>query len=98
MAANLAGFLSAFVVSLTGHGYVTFRTGRPTLGQARRFLITSLLSLGLSSAIVALADRIGVPFALSLALASVMVPALTFVASKFWVFEDIKQGPGRSGS
>ncbi len=85
LAANLAAFCVACLVSYFGNATVAFPgTG---LGRASflRFLAVSSASLGLNQAIVfTLVDLGGHPYWQALALVLITVPPLTFLAMKYW--------------
>lgn len=87
LAGNLIGFVAAFVLGLLGHYHFTF-PGRGPFGRALRrygaiavagFLVNNVVLIGL----VALG---WVSEAAALAIAILLVPALTFLASRFWGF------------
>ena len=86
LAANIAGFALAFVVSYLGQSRFTFGIAGPP-GAVLRFLATALTGLVLNAAsawlIVDILERSPywvLPFLL------VIVPAITFLMMRFWVF------------
>lgn len=87
--ANVAGYCAAVSVSYIGHQRFTFRIS-PELALHRRrfprFVATSLSALVLSQAVLAGGLAGGIPDALALAGAVLIVPPYTFVVSRFWVF------------
>jgi putative flippase GtrA len=87
LAANLVGYVSAVGFSYLGNARLTF--GRPFRDAAQfvRFVLVSLLGLGLNQAIVyLLVERAGWPFWVALGPVVVLVPALSFALSKLWAF------------
>ena len=89
LAANLAGYACAVMVSYFGHARLTFR--RPPLHgpQFLRFVATSLSVLALNQLIVFIGVSIvHVRFAWALIPAVIVVPIVTFVISKLWAFAD----------
>ena len=84
--ANLAGFLAAFGISFIGNARLTFRYDGNLSGPAVRFLVISLASLALTSTITALVEAYGLPRWTYVAMTLAVVPPVTFLLSKFWVF------------
>ena len=94
--ATLVGYLCSVGVSYLGNARFTF--GRPALhgAQFARFLVVSLLGFAANLAITwGLANRLGWPFPATLAVIVVVIPALSFTASKLWAFA-IPLSPERS--
>ena len=87
MAASLVGYASSVSVSYLGNSLFTFR--RPALHgpQAARFAVISLGGLGVNQTIVFVSTHLfGWPLKLALIPVVLIVPASTFVMSKFWAF------------
>ncbi|WP_167850996.1 MULTISPECIES: GtrA family protein [Tabrizicola] len=85
--ANLAGFAAAIVLSYAGHARVTFGAPVKSGSQLVRFLVLSLLGLGASSLTVHVTtDLLGWGFLPALAAVAVVVPTLSYLAMRFWVF------------
>ena len=85
--ATFVGYLCSVGVSYLGNARFTF--GRPALHgrQFARFLVVSLIGLGANLGITwLLVNRLGWPFKAALAVVVVVIPALSFVASKLWAF------------
>lgn len=85
--ATSAGYVCAVGVSYLGNARFTF--GRPALHGAQflRFLVVSLIGFAANLAITHwLADRLGWPFPATLGVIVVVIPALSFSASKLWAF------------
>lgn len=85
--ANLIGFAAAFTVGLAGHQWFTFRGVAPLQRSVWRYgaialaglLATNIVLEGLRAS-GALSD------AAALTIAILVVPAISFVASRFWGF------------
>jgi len=84
LCANLLGYCLAVAVSIFGHSYLTFRS-RLTRQVVQRFLVVSLVTLLISQGLLASIQDM-LPSYVALALAVVVIPALTFVLNKLWVF------------
>lgn len=89
--ANPVGFISAFLVSYFGHSYLTFRLEQAQQKHRKRLPRFALVALGgfcmTQVIVVTLSSQTTFPNWLILAIALAVVPVLTFVAAKFWVFE-----------
>lgn len=87
LAAGVVGYASAVGVSYFGNALLTFR--RPALHgpQFVRFMTISLAGLALNLALVFIGARLlGWPLWRALIPVVLIVPAVTFVMSKFWAF------------
>ncbi len=87
MTATFAGYLCAVGVSYLGNSRFTFR--RPALHgpQFARFATISLAGLAINQTIVFVCAHLwGWPLKLALIPVVIIVPASTFVLSKFWAF------------
>lgn len=85
--ANLAGFVAAVLVSYVGHGRYTFGVGLQSAPQFLRFVLLSLLGLATSSATVwAITGWLGFGFVAAMIVVAVVVPGMSFVAMRLWVF------------
>lgn len=92
LAANFAGYATAVVFSYFGHALLTFRQHAWKAGQFVRFVVVSLFGLGLNQAIVHVsADRLHLPFWLSLVFVVLGVPPATFLLSKLWAFRQERE-------
>jgi len=93
-AANLAGFVAGFATSYAGHARVTFNAPLRSVPQFLRFLLLSLLGLAASSlAVWVVTTVIGASFALAMAAVVVIVPAVSYVAMRLWVFNEQSEIP-----
>lgn len=97
--ANLAGFCAAFAVSYLGHFHMTFRLGAEPGARhdvhLARFLAVSLLSLGLSSGLVAwLTVGIGLSFALTMGVVAGTVATVNCALSNLWAFRPARMAQG----
>jgi len=90
--ANLLAWMSAFVVSFLGHYHWTFAGlqdpgSRSTYQTLLRFLVVSLLGLGLNSGLVLLVvDVLGRPPVVAAVFMATLTPAVSFVISRYWAF------------
>lgn len=87
--ANLIGFVLAFVVSYTGHARVTFNAPMRSGQQLSRFMLVAIMGFAASSAVVwVVTGPIGFSFPAAMAAVAVIVPAISFVSMRMWVFAD----------
>jgi putative flippase GtrA len=89
LSANALAFLSAFGLSFAGNYYWTF--GRPGSASAaiKRFFLVSSCAFALNTLVLAALIAIDLlPQSIAAILAALVIPALTFLASRFWVFRD----------
>jgi putative flippase GtrA len=86
--ANLIGFLVAFAVSFGGHSYWTFRGhGAAVKTSLVRLLIVAVFSLLLNNAVLwLLVEQTLLSDDISIIIAVLVVPPVTYLLSKFWVF------------
>ena len=89
LAANVAGFLVAFVVSYNGHALLTFsRMGARTWGTVARYFAVACTSFVANELLYALALQVlHWHYFWSLAAVLVLVAVATFVLSKLWAFK-----------
>lgn len=99
--ANPLGFVTAFLVSYLGHTYLTFgleKAQRSHRQRLPRFALVAFGSFCLTQMIViALSHYTVLPNWLILAIALAIVPVLTFLAAKFWVFNTSTASEGPTG-
>lgn len=87
--ANLLAFLVAFLLSFTGHYYWTFSSKRNRLQALWRFLIVSGSAFMLNNFVLALLLEVnGFPPVVSAVSAAFVIPVITFILGKIWVFSD----------
>lgn len=86
--ANGAAFLAALCVTYLGQSLWVFRArSRHGPRQMLRFALSLALGLGANVAIMALSvDVLGLSYRGGFVLAVLLVPALSFVVNRFWVF------------
>ncbi|MBW8816096.1 MAG: GtrA family protein [Caulobacterales bacterium] len=84
---NFVGYSSAVALSYLGHAVFTFRKRIFEGGQFLRFVVVSLLALGVSQGLVWFCTS-GLHWPLYLAMIPValLVPAFTFTLAKLWAF------------
>ncbi|MDM7933606.1 GtrA family protein [Tabrizicola sp.] len=86
--ANLAGFSAAVLVSYVGHARFTFGVEMRSGPQFLRFVFLSLFGLATSSGTVwVVSSHLGFSFATAMAAVAVLVPGMTFLVLRFWVFD-----------
>lgn len=91
--ANGAGFLCAFLASYFGHHHWSFRRRGNHDVHMRRFLAVSLLAFLISHAItLAVTDWLGLDYGVALLAIVAVVPASTYLASRFWAFAPVGAG------
>lgn len=85
---NFLAFLVAFFVSYFGHSWWTFKHKRHSHEKFIKFLITSLVSLGLNSLFVWTVMHLLHQSAYIATLPMILItPVVTFAISKYWVFK-----------
>jgi putative flippase GtrA len=87
--ANVLGWLVAFMVSFSGHFWLTFQGHGVSIGRAAlRFAMVSALGFGVNEAAYAVLLRWsnGRHYALGLAAVLVVVAGMTYVLSRHWAF------------
>ena len=89
--ANIVAFLSAFLISYFGHRRYSFDSSAKHSRSLPRFLAVALLGLVLNQILVwIVVDRLGFAYAYCLVLLVTVVPAVTYVLSRYWAFSDIE--------
>ncbi len=87
--ANLIGFVAGFLVSYGGHARITFGASLRSGPQLLRFFILSLAGLAASSLTVhVVATLLGLGFLTAMVAVVVIVPAITYIAMRYWVFKE----------
>ena len=87
--ANLVGYLMAVGVSYLGNARLTFRRRALHGPQFMRFIVVSLLGLGVTQGLTwLLVQQLGWPFWAGLCVVAVVVPALSFGLSRIWAFRE----------
>lgn len=85
--ANLVGYIAAVGVSYLGNARLTFRRPAWRGGQFLRFVVVSLLGLGVTQALTwLLVLRLGWPFWAGLGVVAVATPSFSFALSRAWAF------------
>jgi putative flippase GtrA len=84
--ANFIGYACAVGVSYFGHGLLTFRV-KLNRSVLRRFVLVSVTTYLASAAILAgLEEGLNVPHRLSLAVVVMIIPLISFLLNKLWVY------------
>jgi putative flippase GtrA len=90
-AASLTAFFITALFSYAGHKYVTFMSGGQHSFELPRFLATSAVGLVVVSFLPAfLSGMLGLPAAVPILAACVVVPAVNYVVFSRWVFRGTK--------
>lgn len=89
--ANAIGACVAFAVSFLGNANFTFVTDRSFWSSTRRYVWVSLLSLMLTSIILALTKHYSLSTFAYVAAVLVTVPPATFLLAKLWAFSPTKE-------
>lgn len=85
--ANLAAFLTAFVVSFTGHYFWTFQVPGHLGRAVRRFFVISGSAFAINTGLLAvLLEASWLSGSVSAMLAAIVTPVITFAASRLWGF------------
>lgn len=87
--ANAIGACAAFTVSFLGNANFTFITDRGFWSSARRYVWVSLLSLMLTSIILALTRHYGLSTSAYVVVVLATVPPATFILAKLWAFSPV---------
>jgi putative flippase GtrA len=86
--ANFIAFCGAFNVTYIGNYFWVFGANTAHKKSLPKSLIVSVTGLCLSQFIVwGLTEKLGAPFHLTLIIAVMFVPLVTFTLNRFWVFE-----------
>jgi putative flippase GtrA len=87
--ASVLAFLITSIFSYAGHKYVTFASGGSHAFEVPRFLAVGASSLTTVSVLPAvLTGMLGLPAAVPILLACIVVPAVNYVVMGRWVFRD----------
>lgn len=94
--ANLLAFLTALPVSYLGNFHWTFSVRGEHSRRLPRFVFTQSIGFGSSQSIVfVFVELLTIDYKAALAVVVATVPALTYLASRLWVFRGpIGGGPG----
>ncbi len=88
---NLVAFIGANFFSYFANTYMTFKL-IPTFSHYMRFLFASLISLLLTLFIAWAADLIGLYYWAGFALIIIVVPGLSYLIMRLWVFSRLNKG------
>ena len=96
--ANAFGACTALTVSFLGNANFTFSTNRTLWSSARRYIWISLLSLTVTSIIMAFTKYNGLSTSAYVAIVFATVPPATFCLAKLWAFSPATKSGGLSRS
>nr|WP_321445495.1 glycosyltransferase family 39 protein [uncultured Cohaesibacter sp.] len=87
--ANLAAYMTAFLVAFTGHFLWTFQKGAPLKQAIWRYFVISLSAFGANNLVLlGLVESGLVSKVTSVIIAAAIVPAISYVASRLWGFKE----------
>lgn len=98
--ANFTGFCASVGFSYFGHASFTFGARKNHAFQLPRFVLVALIGLATSSTITYIVvTKMSGSFLSAMALVALIVPLMTFLSSKFWVFaaNPARENPRWSG-
>jgi putative flippase GtrA len=84
--ASLAGFLSAFCVSYLGHYHFTFGADSVHSKALPRFVAIAVTGFLTSLVVIKAVTFYGLPPDVSLTVSILLIPGLTYIASRLWAF------------
>lgn len=87
LVANLLGAFAAFFVSFLGHARFTFRTRRPLHRSAPRYAVLTMVSFGLTSAIMTFVESRALSGLVYAVAVLCVVPPTSFAIARLWVFQ-----------
>lgn len=86
--ASITAYLAGMIVSFLGQSKFTFKMARTQRHQFVRFCVLSLMGLLISYLTVVAASVANAPPVLGTIATAALVPALSFVVMKLWVFRE----------
>lgn len=86
LAANVSGFICAFVLSFAGHSRWTFADANHPRGAVFRFFAVQLFGLALSNGLLWLLLHVNTPRLIALGGAILIVPPTSYILSRLWAF------------
>lgn len=87
--ANIVAFLTAFMVSYVGHHRFTFRSSEAHRDSLPKFFFVAVIGLALNQLIVfVMVDTLGLQYYSALIVVVLVVPIMTYLLGKVWVFND----------
>jgi putative flippase GtrA len=85
--ANIVGWLIAFVLSFSGHYYLTFRDQAAPIARAlKRFFAVSAVGFGINQGLYAIALYLQLRYDVALLGVLISVAILTYFLAKRWAF------------
>ena len=92
--ANLLAFSTAVFVSYFGNLIWTFAMPEAGLGRLPRFVLVAFIGLVANQTIVLLlVDLLGQSPRLAIAIVVIVVPAITYLACRWWIFTPLEEVP-----
>ena len=97
LVANTAAIFISGTWGYVGHYYVPFRADTAHGTGLARFLVLFALGYAVSSAIVFVNQRLGLPPEIGTITASIILPVMNFIVMQLWVFAH-RAAPGGEGA
>jgi|HubBroStandDraft_1064217.scaffolds.fasta_scaffold00855_14 putative flippase GtrA len=85
-AVNIIAFCTSSIWSYAGHYHITFRSDAAHRSSLVKFFALCGAGFGISSAIVVVNDRLGLPRNLATAIVAAILPVTNFLVMQLWVF------------
>ena len=83
---HLCGYLCAFSISFLGQHFWTFQPSRRLAATIWRFALVSLAAYGASNLLLWMGRTESLPVLVSLLVAGLSVPLISYLIGRFWVF------------
>jgi putative flippase GtrA len=93
IAASVVAYIAGMVVSFFGQSLFTFRVQGLKLHHGLRFFVLSAVGLLMSYGTVYAAMANEIPPMVGTVATALLVPVISFLAMRFWVFPDGSSGP-----
>lgn len=99
MPATVAAFAAAFAISYFGHMYFSFRVEPDHRSMLPRFASVAAVSFALGLTVTWLLEGVlHLPHYLSILAVLVVIPAVNYFSTRFWVFSAVSSELGRDAA
>jgi putative flippase GtrA len=86
--ASVVAYLIAMPLNFLANRVISFRSDGPLQRESLRFVVMHVSGMAVAYGSMSLAtDYLGSNYMVGIAIAAVLVPALSFLVANFWVFE-----------
>lgn len=92
-AASVIGFCMCMPLAYMGHRKITFRSKGRITAEAMRFMLKSLIGLGLSAAVPAIVSGLRLPLEVTAVGTPAAVALTGFLLARYWVYYDSTVDP-----